>query len=215
MLRKVVVVEPLSRSNTCFYCQHGNDHTVVVCEACQKIQPFPAVSPNFFDIFELSPSLEIDDKSLRDRFYSLSQKTHPDTQAQKDDFTQMQAARWSTLINKAFQTLKITKTRLDYILELNPQINKLTSPPPRELAESYFELQEVLMEGDNQTALNSFFSLLELADLKNQKDWAELVSDWQRNPSQDGLLLRLKQFTDNQKYLDSLKADLIKKRGLL
>lgn len=206
MLQKVAVVAPLSLSKQCVYCDQTTTQAGIVCSSCKKLQPFPPTPPNFFDIFDLAPDLEIDEEALRLSFYNLSQKTHPDTHSQSDHLDQMQASRWSTLINKAFQTLKNTQLRLDYILESGDKKNFSPTAPPTHLAESYFELPD---------SLPTFLRLLEEEERKLEQEWIQLVSDWKKSNFKDELLPRLKRYTDSQKYLNSLRADLSKTRGTL
>jgi len=215
MLRKVVVVAPPSPSKICVYCNQSINSSVILCGFCQKLQPFPSPAPTFFEVFNLPLSLKIDEMALRQAFYELSQKTHPDTQTQADDFVQMQAAKWSIYINKAFQTLKSTSARLDYILELNGTSLKSSSPPPTELAESYFDLQEALLEGSDDKAISDFLGKLETEERKLEADWQRLSSEWEQSPAKDNLLSQLKLFKDTQKYISSLKADLSKRKGVL
>jgi hypothetical protein len=96
MLQKVVVVAPLSPSNQCHFCGSIQIDDNVVCLDCNRVQPISEPPPSFFHLFNLEPSLEIDEELLRTRFYQLSQKTHPDTQMTKDLSDQLQAGRWST-----------------------------------------------------------------------------------------------------------------------
>jgi len=187
---------------------------VIVCEACKKLQAFPQNSPNYFELFGLPISLEIEESSLRQSFYRLSQQAHPDTHSQTDDLNQLQAAKWSTLINKGFQTLKNLNTRLEYVLELNRSIHLPPSRPPMEIAESYFDLQETLSEGPNEKALSSFLNKLQEEEISLDKEWKQLVSDWKHSSTPQDLLPRLKTFLDTKKYLNSLKSDLSKKRGI-
>jgi DnaJ-domain-containing protein 1 len=214
MLQKVVVVAPHSLSKSCVYCHQGNNQGVIVCEACKKLQPFPTYPPDFFELFGFPVSLEIDESSLRRSFYRLSQQTHPDAHSQTDELNQLQAAKWSTLINKAFQTLKALSTRLEYILESNKPLSLPPSRPPMDIAESYFDLQETLSEGPNEKALEDFLTKLEEQQILLETEWKQLASDWKQSSSKQELFPRLKTFLDTKKYLSSLKADLSKRRGV-
>lgn len=215
MLRKVVVVAPPSQSNHCVSCHQPIHEAFVVCGACNKLQPFPSTPPNFFEVFGLSSALEIDEPSLRRKYYELSQKTHPDTQSQTDTLNQLQASKWSTLINKAFQTLKNTQHRLEYLLESYGNKSYPNSSPPLHLAESYFELQETFLEAPNENLVLDFLATLEKEEAQNEAEFRELVSLWKQAYSKETLLPRIKKYLDTQKYLSSLKADLNKKRGVL
>jgi molecular chaperone HscB len=59
-----------------------------------------------FEVLGISENLKLDAQFLRDQFYSLSKRTHPDRYATKDARSALAAARWSTAVNRAYQTLK-------------------------------------------------------------------------------------------------------------
>ncbi|NBT58579.1 hypothetical protein EBT16_07330 [bacterium] len=188
---------------------------MLTCDACKKLQPFPASQPDYFQLFGLSPAPAIDEPALRETFYELSRKTHPDAHAQSDSFNQLQASKWSTLVNKAFQTLRNKELRLEYLLETIGRKNPQGFTPPIHLAERYFELQETLSEGPNEKAIAEFLVSLEEEQSRNETNWEKLVSDWATAESKESLLPGIKKYLDTQKYLNSMKADLNRTRGLL
>jgi len=159
----------------------------------------------------LEPSLEVDSEALRKVFYEFSQKTHPDTQVTKLHSDQMNATRWSTFINRAYQTLKEPVSRLEYLLELFQVQPQKRSSPPMELAEAYFEFQDALESGSNEAAVRDFQRLLEVEEKKNHDFLQSLLKDWKTCQNKQELMPRLQAYLDQFKYLVSLREDLKKR----
>jgi len=214
MLQKVVVVEPLSLSKTCIQCGKTQERGLLVCPVCNVIQPFPNPPPSYFEVFGLTPQLKLDPHSLRSLFYELSQKTHPDKHSQSDTYQGLIAARWSTYINRAYQTLRESRLLSEYLLTLFSTPEEKSSAVPTELAESYFELQELLEEGASLESARSFKKNLELQQEELAKDWEKIALEWQHTEEKTPLLLRLRDQLNKEKYLLSMMSDLNKKLEL-
>ncbi|NBX93112.1 MAG: hypothetical protein EBQ85_07785 [Proteobacteria bacterium] len=208
MRPKVVVVALLSPSKTCASCGQTQNAYVVSCPNCHSLQPFPAVTPSYFEIFNIPRQLKVDLELLRRRFYELAQNTHPDKHSQLNTYQGSLAARWSTLINKAYQTLRDPRATSFYLLELYSLPEKETRSLPNDLAEAYFELQDLLAESPNQDAVHAFKNRLAEQKLAIEKDWDEIAKDWPNEADKIPLLLRLREQLNKDKYLSSMLADL-------
>ena len=64
------------------------------------------LSKNFFELFALPVSYEIDNNALRERYRELQRSVHPDRYANASAQEQRLAMQGSTFINEAFETLK-------------------------------------------------------------------------------------------------------------
>lgn len=205
-----MVVAPHSLSKHCTLCGHSESTGVICCSKCKRLQPFPEETPSYFDIFGYSPQLELNFDELREKFYLLSQRTHPDVQNQQDTLDQINAGRWSSLINKAYQTLRDPFLRTEYLLELFPLNHPSSKILPTELAEAYFELQETLMDSPNTDALKAFHQRLNEEESKLKSEWVQLNQNWLKLGPTSELMKQLRAHQDNLKYLLSLRKDLNK-----
>lgn len=73
---------------------------------------------NFFDIFDLPVSFDIDTTALAERYRELQRIAHPDRFANASDRERREAVQQAANINEAFQTLKSPLQRARYILQL-------------------------------------------------------------------------------------------------
>jgi len=73
---------------------------------------------NYFELFSLSTGFSIDKTLLSQTYRDLQKQFHPDKFAMQDDRIRLQAMQKSTEINDAFETLKDSCLRAQYILKL-------------------------------------------------------------------------------------------------
>ena len=103
---------------------------------------------NYFELFEMPISLNIDKTLLPKKYFDLQKKYHPDFFSQSDEEEQSEALEKSSSVNKAFKTLQNTDETIKYVLQLKGllQEEEKYQLPPDFLMEM-MELNEEL--GDN------------------------------------------------------------------
>ena len=74
---------------------------------------------NYFELFGIPVSFEIDNAVLTERYRDLQRSVHPDKFANATDRERRLSVQQAALINEAFQALKSPLTRARYLLELN------------------------------------------------------------------------------------------------
>lgn len=73
---------------------------------------------NFYEIFSLPSSWQVDRPVLDSRYRQLQREFHPDRFAAKGDVEKRLAVQTTSLINQAYETLKSPLKRAQYLLEL-------------------------------------------------------------------------------------------------
>jgi molecular chaperone HscB len=122
---------------------------------------------NFFELFDLPVSFEIDIPDLTERYRRLQNTVHPDRFANASDAQRRLALQQSARINEAFQTLKDPLLRARYLLELNG----------------------VDMRNDTDTAMDPGF-------LMQQMELREQLGDVLNSPDPHGELLNINNTID-------------------
>ncbi len=74
---------------------------------------------NHFQLFDLPVQFELDTVSLAEKYRQLQRQYHPDRFASEGEHEQMAAMQKAAHINDAYQTLKSTTERAQYLLSLN------------------------------------------------------------------------------------------------
>jgi molecular chaperone HscB len=149
---------------------------------------------NYFELFELPVSLNVDKSILPKKYFELQKKYHPDFFSQASEEEQSEVLEKSSDINKAFKTLQNTDATIKYVLQLKGLLeeDEKYQLPPAFLMEM-MELNEELNE-------NSFNAIKAIEDdiYSEVKPIIELYNDAATNTTD---LLKVKEYYFKKKYL--------------
>jgi len=76
------------------------------------------LTQNYFELFDLPASYELDVSDLSNRYRKLQAAVHPDKFANASDLEKRLSMQQSALVNEAYQTLKNPLLRARYMLQL-------------------------------------------------------------------------------------------------
>ncbi|MBL6688314.1 MAG: Fe-S protein assembly co-chaperone HscB [Pseudomonadales bacterium] len=107
---------------------------------------------NFFEIFQLTPSFDLNLDVLGERYQTLQRRVHPDRFVGQGAQAERLATQWATQINEAYRTLSDGLSRAIYLLSMDS-----------------IELEE------NPTLSGAF--LMEQIDLREDLEAAELSGE--------------------------------------
>ena len=102
----------------------------------------------YFNLFQLEPSFNIDTEALEQTYRALAARFHPDKFASASAFEQKQAVMMSSTINDAYRTLKSPIDRATYLLKsqnIDADAPEHTSFSPEFLMQQ-MEWRETLMD---------------------------------------------------------------------
>lgn len=158
---------------------------------------------------------------LETRFYKLSRELHPDRFATGSADERRQTLEKMSLVNEAYGVLRNPERLRDYFLKLVGVGGDAKAQIPVELAESWFELQEVLMEDpvEGQAKLAEFKTELLALKEKKQQDIRSLETEIDQKldaVAESGampLFQKLATMVRDLNYLDSMERDVERIRG--
>lgn len=128
---------------------------------------------NYFEIFGLPESYQIDLAQLADRYHKMQREFHPDRYADKPAQEQRLAVQYAAVINQAFSELKSPLLRAQYLLSLKDVENDGDAQITRDplFLMQQIELREKLADlSEAQDA----FSVLEEVGEQAEAEYAEL-----------------------------------------
>ena len=102
----------------------------------------------YFNLFQLEPSFNIDTEALEQTYRALAARFHPDKFASASAFEQKQAVMMASTINDAYRTLKSPIDRAAYLLKsqnIDADAPEHTSFSPEFLMQQ-MEWRETLMD---------------------------------------------------------------------
>jgi len=106
------------------------------------------IAQNFFELFGLDASFDLDLQLLSERYRELQREHHPDRHAHKGEREQRLAVQATAHLNEAFETLKTPLLRAQYLLKLEGvdtgEENRRQLPGPFLMQQ--MELRESLVE---------------------------------------------------------------------
>lgn len=73
---------------------------------------------NYFELFEMPVTLEIDPGKLAKKYFELQKKYHPDFYTQASEYEQEEALEISSQLNKALKVFKDQDETIKYVLQL-------------------------------------------------------------------------------------------------
>ena len=132
---------------------------------------------NYFELFGISESFEVDQQELADKYRTYQAALHPDRYANASDQERRISVQTTAYINEAFATLKSDLKRAHYLLKLN-DIDFSADTETSNDAEFLMQQMEMHERVEQVDKANEPLSALgELAkDLKQQQE--ELISQF-------------------------------------
>ena len=115
---------------------------------------------NYFEIFDVAQTYDVDQKGLLERYLGLQRKFHPDRYIASSEAEKRINMQWVAEINLAFETLSDDLKRSIYLLNLNgheleenPTLDKGILLKQIELRE---DLEEIKRDVNDELALTEF-----------------------------------------------------------
>lgn len=137
---------------------------------------------NYFELFQLAPTYEIEISRLKLRYYELQQQFHPDQYQEPAE--KRQASQLSAYINDAYQTLQCALKRAAYLLSLQgielDQTQTIALSP--DFLMEQMALRERLVEcKSDKTLLKAFLEDMIQCIHRNEVKLARLFESWSEN----------------------------------
>ncbi|MES2448264.1 MAG: Fe-S protein assembly co-chaperone HscB [Bacteroidota bacterium] len=169
---------------------------------------------NYYELYNLPISFNPDQAIVKQQFYALSKKFHPDFYINESEEKQQEVLEHSTLNNKAFQVLKDPQKRLHYVLELKNQLVEGENYAlPQDFLMEMMDVNETLMDLEfepNAIKLEGVRVQVELFEQSLNKELNELTAafDTANQDAQITLLKAIKDVYYRNKYLYRIKQSL-------
>ena len=161
---------------------------------------------NYFELFALPPSFEIDNEALALHYRELQREVHPDRFVHASESERLASVQLASRINEAFQTLSEPLSRARYLLEqrgfhidtTNTQMDPMFLMEQMELRE---QLDAVQSASDHSAALSTVRDTIEERErMLNEHLSADFQRDTPESLAQARETVRKMQFM--QRLLD-------------
>lgn len=136
---------------------------------------------NFFELFSLPQSYQVDEELLRERYRAMQRVVHPDRHAQGSAQERRLAIQRSGLINEAYQTLCEPLARARHLMECaGVEVDKEFTTDDQTMLTQQLSLQERLAElsaENNKAGMTEMQTEIEQQWQKLQGDFAGSMAD--------------------------------------
>jgi len=171
---------------------------------------------NYFELYNLPVSFNPDAVLVKQEFYALSKKYHPDFYINESSEKQDEVLELSTLNNKAYQVLSDPQQRLHYILELKGILTEGENYAlPQDFLMEMMDVNEALMElqfEPDAVKLENIKKEVEDIACNMQQELDSLFAAFdQQNKDDEGTILKsVKDLYYRKKYLNRINESLLK-----
>ncbi|SAM00118.1 hypothetical protein [Absidia glauca] len=151
--------EDMHNNKVCWKCDQVTSRAAVSCtnQDCGVIQP-TVPNLNFYELLRAGtgenssdPTFDVDAKTLKRHFLKLQQVAHPDSYSNASKREHKYAEIQSSLLNKAYQTLKDPLARAHYMLgQHGMEVNEAESLHNPVLLMDVMEVREELEEAETE-----------------------------------------------------------------
>jgi molecular chaperone HscB len=159
---------------------------------------------NYFELFEMPASLQVDKKYLQQKYFELQKKYHPDFYSNESEEEQADVLEKSSMINKAYKTFQNNDETIKYVLQLKGLLEEEEKYqlPPDFLIEM-MELNEMLMEVDDSSVEETQTKISQLQKLLYDKV-QNIIEYYDEERTTDEQLLQVKDYYYKKKYLNRI-----------
>lgn len=186
------------------------------------LAPIPA-DANYFTYLLGDERLAVDPTDLTRRFHDASKRVHPDRFTMKGPEQQALAVEHAEFLNRAYRTLRDPLERAKYLLDRHGVDASADKRVPVELAEEYFELEELAMEAvgagheaavEFDARLKEIAAHLEATHSANLRALDDLFKSWDAGGDRPALLGRMAKLVHDDNYARSMRRDISDKFGV-
>ena len=165
---------------------------------------------NYFELYNLPVSFLPNKQLVKERFYELSRKYHPDFFTNTSPEEQADILEKSSIINKAYKVFQNKDETIKYILQqkdLLAEEEKYLLPPDflMDVMELNEQLTEARMEGNNDQVKNIQNAI---SNLQTQiyEPVKKTIEHYEETLSSEKELLQVKEYYYKKKYLNRILA---------
>ena len=165
---------------------------------------------NYFELFEIPVSFLPDKQHLKQKFYELSRKYHPDFYAQENKSEQGEVLEISSGINKAYKTFQNKDETIKYVLQLKELLEEEEKYQlPSDFLMDMMELNEQLTDAKMEEDSAAIAALKKTIDDKEKEIYEPvktIIESYQEGITTTEELLKVKDYYFKKKYLNRILA---------
>jgi len=165
---------------------------------------------NYFELYDMPVSMKPDVQQVKQKFYELSRRYHPDFYTNAPDKEQADVLEKSSLVNKALKVLQQPDETIKYVLQLHGLLEEEEKYQlPGSFLAAMLDLNEQIAEAkmeDNAAALQQIQSTINDIQSNLYEPVQQIVEHYQEGVTTKEELLQVKDYYYKKKYLTRILA---------
>lgn len=159
---------------------------------------------NYFELFELPISLQVDAKELSNKYIEMQRRFHPDFFSKSDADEQEEMLQKSSMVNTGHKVLSNGDATMKYVLELKRLVtdNEKYELPPDFLMEM-MEINETLAE-PKDSEIEEMETKISQMQKQLYQSIQNIVENYNDDITTDEQLLLVKDYYYKKKYLNRI-----------
>ncbi len=165
---------------------------------------------NYFELYDMPATMQPDKQQVKQKFYELSRRYHPDFFTNASPEEQSEVLEKSSLVNKAFKVFQNQDETIKYVLQQHGLLEeeekyRLPGAFLADMLDLNEQIADARMEGDTaalqqvQTAIHNIQSAL-------YQPVQQIVEDYKEGITSKEALLQVKEYYYKKKYLTRILA---------
>lgn len=163
---------------------------------------------NYFQLFEVEETFIINQAKLKQQYFALSKKFHPDYFGEASDAEKENALQQTAIINKAYKTLSHPFTTIQYILELNGLVEAEEKYNlPHDFLMEMMELNEALGDAkiaDDKIRIDKIKQQIVQLNEELYTNIKPILESYSKAAKAQEILLPVKEYFYKKKYLNRI-----------
>ena len=165
---------------------------------------------NYFELYNMPVSMKPDAQQVKQKFYELSRRYHPDFYTNAPEQEQTEVLEKSSLVNKAFNVLQQPDETIKYVLQLHGLLKEeekyqLPGSFLAEMLDLNEQIAEAKMESDS-AALQQVQNTIHDIQSDLYEPVKQIVEHYQEGVTPKEELLQVKDYYYKKKYLTRILA---------
>ncbi len=157
---------------------------------------------NYFELYDIPVSLNPDQQLVRQRFYELSRKYHPDHFGDASGDEEAAILDRSAMVNKAYQVFSDPDETIKYVLQQKGLLEEEEKYQlPADFLMEVMELNEMAAEGAEPSGIRE-----QVAGIQDNiyAPVKKIVAHYQEGVTTEAELLQVKEYYFKKKYLNRI-----------
>lgn len=163
----------------------------------------------YFDLYELPISLLPDQALVKQRFYELSRKYHPDFYTNLSEEEQAEALEKSSMVNQAYKVFQHPDETIRYVLQLKGLIEeeeKYQLSP--DFLMEMLDLNDQALDVSEQADMDRLQQTIDNFQKEIYEPVEAVIANYKEGVTTEKELLQVKEYYYKKKYLDRIRQQL-------